>query len=169
MREEANNHSMTRYDKGALLVRRDYLPLIVYHGKREYSYFVTMPPTDNVELTNKFDSWFHDDFVQIVSHIVEKRAILLEHGQKQPSQAGGKKGWYLPLAVLFEDKNCDACNALHDGHLSNPQVNEVLKSFTLVYIIFLFWVRNISTPTDSQDLLMLISLLANLTWFLVPS
>ncbi len=102
MREEANNHSMTRYDKGALLVRRDYLPLIVYHGKREYSYFVTMPPTDNVELTNKFDSWFHDDFVQIVSHIVEKRAILLEHGQKQPSQAGGKKGWYLPLAVLFE-------------------------------------------------------------------
>lgn len=37
-----------------------------------------------------------------------------------------------PLAVLFEDKNCDACNALHDGHLSNPEVNEVLKSFTLV-------------------------------------
>lgn len=102
MREEANNHSMTQYDKGALLVRKDYQPLVVYHGKREYSYFVTMPPTDNIELENRFDSWFHDDFVQIVLHIVEKRAILLEHGQKQPSQAGGKKGWYLPLAVLLE-------------------------------------------------------------------
>lgn len=37
-----------------------------------------------------------------------------------------------PLAVLFEDTGCDACDALHEGHLKNPEVNSVLKNFTLV-------------------------------------
>ncbi|MCG8428552.1 MAG: thioredoxin fold domain-containing protein [Chromatiales bacterium] len=37
-----------------------------------------------------------------------------------------------PLAVLFEDSGCDACNTLHDGHLSNPDINKVLENFTVV-------------------------------------
>lgn len=37
-----------------------------------------------------------------------------------------------PLAVIFEDSGCDACDALHDGHFSNPEINEVLKNFTVV-------------------------------------
>ncbi len=37
-----------------------------------------------------------------------------------------------PLALLFEEPSCDACNALHDGHLANPEIREVLKNFTLV-------------------------------------
>jgi len=37
-----------------------------------------------------------------------------------------------PLALLFEDKGCHDCNALHDGHLSDPRVREVLKNYTLV-------------------------------------
>lgn len=37
-----------------------------------------------------------------------------------------------PLAVLFEDSSCDACDELHDGHLRNPEVLKVLENFTLV-------------------------------------
>jgi thioredoxin-related protein len=37
-----------------------------------------------------------------------------------------------PLAVLFEDKGCGDCDQLHDGHLSDPEVNEVLSNFTFV-------------------------------------
>jgi len=38
-----------------------------------------------------------------------------------------------PLAVLLEDERCDdACDALHDGHLSNPEINKVLENYTFV-------------------------------------
>ena len=37
-----------------------------------------------------------------------------------------------PLAVLFEDTGCDACDAFHEGHLKSPGVNRVLENFTLV-------------------------------------
>jgi len=37
-----------------------------------------------------------------------------------------------PLAILFEDDNCDACDELHDGHLKNPEILSVLKNFTFV-------------------------------------
>lgn len=37
-----------------------------------------------------------------------------------------------PLAVLFEDADCVACDALHDGHLADPDVMQALKNFVLV-------------------------------------
>ncbi|MTW21581.1 thioredoxin family protein [Allochromatium palmeri] len=37
-----------------------------------------------------------------------------------------------PLAVLFEDAQCLACNALHDGHLAAPEVDAALAPFVLV-------------------------------------
>ena len=37
-----------------------------------------------------------------------------------------------PLALLFEDVSCDACDALHDGHLQNPQILQALANFTFV-------------------------------------
>ncbi|NEV62928.1 thioredoxin family protein [Thiorhodococcus minor] len=37
-----------------------------------------------------------------------------------------------PLALLFEDAACVACDALHDGHLGDPKVNEALKGFVVV-------------------------------------
>ncbi len=37
-----------------------------------------------------------------------------------------------PLAVLFEDSRCDACDALHDGHLKNPEVLEAMKGLKVV-------------------------------------
>lgn len=37
-----------------------------------------------------------------------------------------------PLAVLFEDSSCDACDALHDGHLRDPKTLKILENFTLV-------------------------------------
>ncbi len=37
-----------------------------------------------------------------------------------------------PLAVIFEDKSCLDCDALHDGHLSRPEVREVLENYTFV-------------------------------------
>ena len=37
-----------------------------------------------------------------------------------------------PLLVLFEDKYCELCDQLHDGHLKSPEVNELLKQFNVV-------------------------------------
>lgn len=37
-----------------------------------------------------------------------------------------------PLAVMFEDRACVDCNALHDGHLSRPEVRAVLENYTFV-------------------------------------
>ncbi|WP_052761328.1 thioredoxin family protein [Sedimenticola thiotaurini] len=37
-----------------------------------------------------------------------------------------------PLALLFEDSSCDACDALHDGHLKNPEIMKVLENYTFV-------------------------------------
>ncbi len=37
-----------------------------------------------------------------------------------------------PLAVLFEDRGCGDCAALHDGHLSDPAVNALLRGFNFV-------------------------------------
>ena len=37
-----------------------------------------------------------------------------------------------PLAILFEDAGCVACAALHDGHLSDPEVDAALSHFVLV-------------------------------------
>ncbi len=43
------------------------------------------------------------------------------------SQAGDK-----PLAVLFEDSACVACDALHDGHFKDPEVDAALAKMTFV-------------------------------------
>ena len=37
-----------------------------------------------------------------------------------------------PLAVIFEDKGCRDCDALHEGHLKRPEVREILKKYTVV-------------------------------------
>lgn len=37
-----------------------------------------------------------------------------------------------PLAVLFEDRTCDECDALHDGILNLTDTKAILKKFTLV-------------------------------------
>lgn len=37
-----------------------------------------------------------------------------------------------PLAVLFEDAGCVACDALHDTHLANPEIQSILEDLTLV-------------------------------------
>jgi len=39
-----------------------------------------------------------------------------------------------PLALLFEDAACVACNALHDGHLAAPGVARALEPFTVVRV-----------------------------------
>ncbi|MBK1719670.1 thioredoxin family protein [Thiocystis violacea] len=36
-----------------------------------------------------------------------------------------------PLAILFEDAACTACDALHDGHLADPKVDAALKDLVL--------------------------------------
>lgn len=37
-----------------------------------------------------------------------------------------------PLAILFEDSSCDACNQLHDGHLKDPDTLKILENFNFV-------------------------------------
>ena len=76
------------YAQEVLFIRKEYLPLVIFLGKRVYTYWITMPPTENTELRTKFYDWFHGDFVDIVSHIVKVRKILLE------------KSLYLSLLVL---------------------------------------------------------------------
>ena len=126
MLEENNKYFLTGYKSGALLVRKAYLPLLVYFGKKEHSYFFTMPPTSNKALDNEWYEWFHNDFVEIVSQIVQKRNISLEEGQKVPSRAGGKCGWYLPVGVLFE---------LHKMWAEEkvPMLMELLRPSDLIY------------------------------------
>lgn len=94
--------SLTEYSNKVLFIRKEYLPIVAFLGKKKHTYWLTMPPTENVELENRFYNWFHSDFVSIVSYIVKQRKILLEDGQKEPSKAGGIYGWYLPLAVVME-------------------------------------------------------------------
>jgi len=37
-----------------------------------------------------------------------------------------------PLALLFEDSACVACDALHDGHLKDPEVDQALTKMAFV-------------------------------------
>lgn len=37
-----------------------------------------------------------------------------------------------PLAILFEDDACVACDELHEGHLAAPEIRDILKGLTLV-------------------------------------
>lgn len=37
-----------------------------------------------------------------------------------------------PLALLFEDSGCDACDTLHQGHLQNPAILSVLEKMKVV-------------------------------------
>jgi len=37
-----------------------------------------------------------------------------------------------PLAVLFEDSACVACDALHDGHFKDPEVDQALSKMAFV-------------------------------------
>lgn len=39
-----------------------------------------------------------------------------------------------PLAVLFEDSACVACDALHDSHFADPEVRAILERMTVVRI-----------------------------------
>ena len=85
-----------------------------------------MPPTENVELGNRFYDWFHKDFVSIVSYIVKERKIQLEDGQKSPSEAGRKYGWYLPLAVVMEIQKMWVEEKV-------PLVWEILRPTNIIY------------------------------------
>jgi hypothetical protein len=123
---EDNKYFLTGYDKGIMVVRKAYHPLLVYFGKKELSYWITMPPTTNKELAETFKTWFHTDFLQIVSHIVKKRAIPLDIGQRQPSTAGGKYGWYIPFGVMLELQKMWA-----DENV--PILMELLRPSDLIY------------------------------------
>jgi hypothetical protein len=85
-----------------------------------------MPPTSNKALGDEWFKWFHKDFVEIVSHIVTKRNIVLDEGQKRPSRAGGKYGWYLPIAVILELYKMWAEEKI-------PMLTELLRPSDLVY------------------------------------
>jgi thioredoxin-related protein len=37
-----------------------------------------------------------------------------------------------PLALLFEDRNCDECNRFHDALMTDPEVRELFAQFLLV-------------------------------------
>lgn len=67
----------------------------------------------------------------IKDHYPDKRYRFRDHPQFVKLQDLSKSG-VRPLAVLFEDTTCDACNALHDGHLRNPAIGAVLQNFTVV-------------------------------------
>ena len=61
----------------------------------------------------------------------QKRYVFRDHDQfaevADLSDTGGR-----PLAVLFEDEDCRDCDSLHDGHLQDPAVREILDGFLFV-------------------------------------
>ena len=77
-------------------------------------------------------AYLHGSLSQYIeSRPPEKQYRFRPHPQLQQLsdlQATGDK----PLAILFEDSNCDLCEELHDGHLQRPSVRAVLELFTFV-------------------------------------
>ncbi len=67
----------------------------------------------------------------LASNVTQPRYRFRDHPQIQTGEdlAAFKDK---PLALLFEDASCLACNALHDGHLADPAVREALARFSLV-------------------------------------
>ena len=58
-----------------------------------------------------------------------------KHDQiKEAADIGDLSSIQGPLAILFEDAACVACDALHDGHLAAPEVQAALQPFTVARI-----------------------------------
>ena len=75
----------------------------------------------------------------LASSATERRHRFRDHPQVEPAgDLAALKD--KPLALLFEDADCRACDALHDGHLANSAVREALERFHLVRL-----------DADSQD------------------
>jgi thioredoxin-related protein len=53
---------------------------------------------------------------------------------KEAADVGDLSGIKGPLALLFEDTACVACDALHDGHLASPEGKAALEPFTVVRV-----------------------------------
>ena len=56
-----------------------------------------------------------------------------------------------PLLVLFEDRTCTACDALHDGVLALPETRAIMDRFTAVRLDALSE-RSIIDPTGNRPL-----------------
>jgi thioredoxin-related protein len=69
------------------------------------------------------------------AHKSEGGYSFRKHEQiKEAADVGDLSSIQGPLALLFEDAACVACDALHDGHLAAPEVQAALKPFTVVRI-----------------------------------
>ena len=53
---------------------------------------------------------------------------------KEAADVGDLSSIQGPLALLFEDAACVACDALHDGLLASPEVKAALEPFTVVRV-----------------------------------
>jgi len=98
--DELNKYLISDYKEGALLIRKKFLPLVVYPGKIEGTYYFTVPISNNQELNKEFHTWFYNDFREIVYDIVKKRNIDLKENQANPDYK--KLGWYLPMSIYLE-------------------------------------------------------------------
>lgn len=88
------------------------------------------------------------DFKQVLNYVQQKqyeKTSLVKYLNQHKSQVYSfrdhpqikpltdlKNAAANPLAILFEDKACFDCDALHDKHLARQEVKDILKSFTLV-------------------------------------
>ncbi|NEX21084.1 thioredoxin fold domain-containing protein [Thiorhodococcus mannitoliphagus] len=83
------------------------------------------------------------DYVAAKAYETQTLAAFLETRKTQPSYSFRDHPQFQdiddlssvtdkPLAILFEDAACVACDDLHDGHLGDPSVNAALEKFVVV-------------------------------------
>ena len=100
MIREDNEYLLTDYKDSTLLIRKKFVPLIVYPGKIPNTYYYTVPVFSNQEMNREYHTWFYNEFREIINEICKKRNFELKHNQLNPDYK--RTGWYLPLAVHLE-------------------------------------------------------------------
>jgi thioredoxin-related protein len=119
-----------RYTPTVLFLNQDNEPVARINGYRN--------PTDFKQVLDYVDSKAYQS--QTLARYLdaqreEARYRFRDHPLiKSASEVADLSAVTGPLALLFEDTACVACDALHDGHLAAPEVNEALKPFTVVRI-----------------------------------
>lgn len=100
MIREDNEYMLNDYKDGSLLIRKKFVPLIVYPGKIPNTYYYTVPVFNDQEKNREYHTWFYNEFREIINQICKMRGFELKHNQLNPDYK--RTGWYLPLAVHLE-------------------------------------------------------------------
>ena len=100
MSNDEDKYLLEDYKPDIILVRKDFLPLIVCPGKWYNTYYYTIPRFKSEEMNEKYEQWFRTTFMDIVTDICKKLKYQLPENQQV--QDIKRFGWYLPLQIHLE-------------------------------------------------------------------